>query len=139
MEATDTNAMLQCPEIMGLLWRAFNLRGCDDGLAMKAGLSRRFKAVMHEALLFVQQPNGDVTTKPDPRGGMQLPSKSVPFRPQPAEADYLRECVTELKGKRNQDGSPMITANAADYFEQIEDVLLPLWKTQPLPLAEVTA
>lgn len=136
----DDGRRLLVPDVMGLLWRAFSLRGCDDGLTMKAGLARRFKSHMMEAVLWVEQSNGDLLRKPDPRGGLQLANASVTFFPNGPEATYLKECVTELKAKRNQDGSPVINATASDHMEEIEDDLLPLWlKQNDTPVLEQLA
>lgn len=129
-ETTTTEAdRPKCPtEVLGLLWRAFSLRGCDDSTGMKARLARRFKALMQEAKLYVQQPNGSVLTQLDPRGGLQfVPKTPKLFTPTHAEAEYLQERVTELKDKRNQDGSHMVDASAADHIDDIEKIWLPLW------------
>lgn len=126
-------------EIFGLLWRAFGLRDSNDGLEMKAGLARRFKRCMQEAKIWVEQPNGDLFSKPDPRGGLQIPPTARPFVPIKEEASYLKECVKELKEKKNQDGSPFITAQVADHIEDIESIYLPRWTAPEVTPASIAA
>lgn len=119
----------KCPtEVLALMWRALSLRNCDDGLELKARMARRFKKIMEEAKLYIQQGNGDVRMQLDPRGGLQIPpNRPQVFAPPRDEAEYLKECVKELKEKRNADGSPFIDASVADHIDDIEKLWLPLW------------
>lgn len=126
---TDEDTSPKCPnEVLGLLWRAFSLRGCDDGTEKKGRLCRRFKALMEEARLYIQNANGSVTITLDPRGGLQFPPKMAQvFTPNVEEAELLQERVKELKEKKNADGSPFIDSTVSDHIDDIEKIWLPMW------------
>jgi hypothetical protein len=115
-------------EQLSLLWQAFSIKGCDDDTEKKAGIAKVFKSCMDDAQIWVQQGNGDLVAKPDPRGGRQFSNKTHRVEFDKAQAGYLGECLAELKGAKNQDGTPRIDASVADDVHHLETVVLPNWK-----------
>lgn len=115
-------------EQIGLLWRAFQIRGVDDDMPKKAAIARKFKSLMRMGKLYVEQMNGDIQERDDPRpgskvfvdtGGMMEFTRS--------EAKYLRECLDELTKERLPNGKPSINAGIADDVEHLRETVIPRW------------
>lgn len=115
---------------MGLLWQAHALKGCDDHQSDKARVARKFKRRMVTAMVFQPIPGGGFAKQEDPRGNKIFEDSTHMLPLTPAEAENFETLLTELKKKKNQDGTPVIDATVADEIDDLEKRAFPMWKAK---------